>query len=186
MSRWSKIHDAHIATSFTESFAGIETLINEFLDSTRSSDQVEFFVSVYPGDFFRVSPLEKYQTVLRIHGNPFDKGSEPYQSANLVRRIRNYFVHYEPEWLAVNENEPDSDIGRELITKDFELNPFREEDPFFPGKCLSYGCAKWTFSKSMDFVEEFLKRVDSQDYFQRREWLERELRLDWEELDPNW
>lgn len=187
--RWQPIHDAHIITSFTESYAGVETAINEYLNRGNLNEGTLDFIHAYPGDFiYKEGTLDKFQTVLKASGcEPFETGSEPYQSVNLVRKMRNYFVHHDPEPIEVRGEEPATKLGRSLKTKDFELNPFRPSDPFFPGKCLSYSCAAWVFESCMDFMAEFSSRVDGADLFgKRKEWLERELRLDWEELDPNW
>ena len=42
----------------------------------------------------------------------------------------------------------------------FVLNPFFENssNPFYPYKCLSYGCAYWSILSSYNFVEDFYSK----------------------------
>lgn len=80
------------------------------------------------------------------------------------RALRNALVHYEREWIT-NISEIDSDevtvskFEEKLMGK-FPLNPLvGEENPFFPYRCLGYGCAKWALTNSVRFADEFFSRM---------------------------
>lgn len=190
--RWQVIHDSHVITSFISSFAGVEAAINEFIQSPfdfELSSKFEEIRSAYPGDFIHhQSTLAKFQLVLLYTNHkPFDKGSEPYQSINLIRQIRNYFTHHEPEYVEVQEGNPETRLGRALQTKNFDLNPFREDEPFFPGKCISHGCAKLVLDAVLNFLNEFYSRMDThKPYGSWENELREEMEPGWTDREPNW
>ncbi|WP_126664353.1 hypothetical protein [Haloterrigena salifodinae] len=111
----------------------------------------------------RPPTLKKYQLLLVYSGNePFDTGSQPFQDIDTIQALRNYFVHYEPDWITPepsNDSEHiEHEIGSRLQGK-FELNPLASDSQeFFPTKCLSSGCAKWSIERSIEFADQFYDR----------------------------
>lgn len=190
--RMSVIHDSMVISSIIESYAGVEATINEAIDTESNlfweyHEDLRPFFDAYPGDFIREeSTMKKYQIILYItDSDPFEPGKEPYQSANIVRRLRNYFIHHDPEFAGGSPEEPDTRLGKALKTKDFELNPFHDGYQFFPGNCLSYGCAQWAFAVCLDFIDKFYGRIEIEPQFELwREILEEELSTDWSSSIP--
>ncbi|GAG83871.1 unnamed protein product, partial [marine sediment metagenome] len=108
--------------------------------------------------------LKKYQKALTLAEKEiFDEEKNLYQNVDSLRQLRNNLVHYEPEWSKVQLAEdyiPLSDLAIELYSK-FELNPLTPaSSPFFPHRCLSYGCCKWGIESSIAFTDEFCKRTE--------------------------
>lgn len=102
------------------------------------------------------SLLEKYELVLVLARKPImDKGKEPYQPVDDLIQVRNTMVHYRPEW---SFGEPLS-LEKRLRGK-FDLNPLAPQGSiFFPYLCLSFGCSKWAIESSLQFTDEFYKRI---------------------------
>jgi hypothetical protein len=105
--------------------------------------------------------MQRYQLILSIlDREKFDKGRKPWQDINTIRRLRNYFVHYEPEIFSTsNKEEVTHRIGSALQGK-YKTNKLRDEsDPFFPNRALSYGCTYWAISSAIEFTNEFYNRL---------------------------
>jgi hypothetical protein len=70
----------------------------------------------------------------------FDAGAPPYQDVNLLVKLRNNLVHYEPEWV---KNPSSDDFGADDIHRyekrlggKFIANPLTGQgNPFYPDKC---------------------------------------------------
>ena len=106
--------------------------------------------------------LSKYQIALLLCGKKqFDKGTNPYQDADRLVRLRNALFHYKPEWdseLKTHRKLKDSLDGR------FDISPFsHENDIFFPKKCLGHGCAAWAVQGTKNFINSFYIKMDLQD-----------------------
>ncbi len=92
-----------------------------------------------------------------------------FQRADLLVNLRNAYIHYFPKWRAVlSENllvervdEPDIDVLRNRFPLN-QLLTFGSSHPFFPEKCLGYGCAAWSVNASIQFVEEFYKEINKE------------------------
>lgn len=126
--------------------------------------------------------LEKYQIALKLLGKEeFKKGYDPYQSAQLLIDLRNALVHYVPVTTVIrldHNKVGNSELEKKLKNK-FKTNPFvpkfpvfpanqperRFDYPFFPGRCLGYGCAKWASERSLSFVNEFFTRLNLKWYY---------------------
>jgi len=117
-----------------------------------------------------MSTPQKYQTILALSDEEkFDKGSQPYQDIDVLRRLRNYFVHFNPEFYEEDQEEVQHQLGSALQGK-FDLNPLADEsDPYFPHKCLSSGCAEWAIETSVDFSDSFFNKFDLEPDYQRRD-----------------
>jgi hypothetical protein len=91
----------------------------------------------------------------------FKKGQPPCQDVSTLIVIRNVLIHYKPAWASAEEEQADKKILSLQQEKKFSLNPLisGQSDPFFPDKCLSYGCARWAVNTSIQFVEEFFTKM---------------------------
>ncbi|WP_141658569.1 hypothetical protein [Streptomyces mutabilis] len=110
------------------------------------------------------SLLERAQLVLHLlRRDPFNKGEEPFQSADVLRRLRNALVHYRPEWRAVGGGRGDDRIAKDLTNLSIAPHPFATEGhSFFPDRCLGHGLASWAWKTSLAFTDDFLTRVGVQ------------------------
>lgn len=184
-------HRSLVISSITSCVSFLEAFINEVYDDAiikyqmESNDEVEQSyqgiteTSVIEGDSLeilydfdkelfgtiqrQISFLQKYQLLL-VFGSvsPFNKGEYPYQEVNTLRRLRNYFVHFEPEEWVSKSDEPNIEhkIGSSLQGK-FNDNPLAgPSQPNFPHKMLSYGCTKWAILTSVDFADQFCARMN--------------------------
>jgi hypothetical protein len=100
--------------------------------------------------------IDKYQTALTLIGRQkLDSSREPYQSVWALIALRNALTHWKPEW--ESDQEVNKTLARKLRGK-FPENPFAtKSSTFFPTKCLSAGCAKWSVNSVYSFVDQFAK-----------------------------
>ncbi|NUC71662.1 hypothetical protein HTZ84_04940 [Haloterrigena sp. SYSU A558-1] len=173
-------HDIYVVNSVTSTVSFLEAVVNEFydthLDIAEESNELAFdrdrekiavqnddfydlltkFDKIEDQDFERLPVLKKYQYLLSFSGNnPFDHGSEPYQSTYLVKQWRNRLVHAQVEWIDFGEG---PSFAKSLEGK-FEKNPIGTDLPF-PRSYLSYDCSKWCIESAFEFVEEFYNRMN--------------------------
>lgn len=167
--------------SITSCMSFLDSIINEFVDDVsrgvlaiykedeETDNKTDFDSSHYDMfenledeilDWRNMPTLKKYQVILIVFGKePFDRGSQPFQDVDIVRRLRNYFVHYNPEMYKHHQEEVQHRLGSALQGK-FELNPLADEsDPYFPDKTLSHGCTEWCIGTVVEFTDEFFKRL---------------------------
>ena len=110
--------------------------------------------------------LKKYQFALKFAQQPiFIKNEPPYKDVGLLIRLRNELVHYKPETLGGTDIH---DLQGELETK-FPINALMANsgNPFFPDKCLGYGCAKWALISSKTFADEFFNKLGLTPHYKR-------------------
>ncbi|MER5638861.1 hypothetical protein ABT095_18090 [Kitasatospora sp. NPDC002227] len=109
--------------------------------------------------------LDKFQLVLHLLGKqPFDRGAQPYQDAQLLVQLRNVLVHYKPRWRPGGDDSGQSiqasGLTKGLADRKFSLNPFTGQgNPFFPDKCLGHGCTTWALTAALDFADGFFARL---------------------------
>jgi hypothetical protein len=72
-------------------------------------------------------------------------------------------MHYKPDWIVANDGQVDQKYLHDLERKfsaSFAGNPFvHESTAFLPYRCLSYGCAAWSVTTSITFVNEFFEKL---------------------------
>lgn len=119
------------------------------LDTPTKNLMVELWKLKIPVDgkdsvFDKYSIIEKFQLALHLaRKDLFKKGQPPYQDVSTLVVIRNVLIHYKPVWASAEEEQADKKILSLQQEKKFSLNPLisGQSNPFFPDKCLSYGCA---------------------------------------------
>jgi hypothetical protein len=117
----------------------------------------------------RASFIDKFVVALSLADKQlFDKGHAPYQAIPVLRDLRNNLVHFKPE-TTTGDPQKYRKWEKRLKCQRFALNPWYQEttEPFFPYKCLSYGCAEWAVSKSVQFADEFCNRMEIDPTYQR-------------------
>jgi hypothetical protein len=115
--------------------------------------------------------LEKYEIFLELaRKKAFDRGIAPYQDVQAMIDLRNALMHHEPEWMLVGSTAPpqpaDAHILEKRLKGRFKTNPLTAAgNPFYPDKCLGYGCAKWCVESSINFVDQFCKGLGTKPTF---------------------
>jgi len=188
-------HRSLTISSIISTICFLESIINEFYDAilqhaedsspmvshsslngieesaigTEGIQQISNLDAVIGGDIQRNMPaMKKYQLLLSLSGSEiFEKGQNPWQDVNTVRRLRNYLVHYSPEEYSVEiSNTKGSDITHDLgsaLQGKFDENPLMSDhQPYFPNKVLSYGCTRWSITSTVNFTDEFFNRLDQE------------------------
>jgi len=134
------------------SFSAIEAAVDEAEDDlalpTELSDALD-----------RSPTLEHAQALLAHRGSPtFDKGAEPFQSAELLRALRNGLVHPKAEW--DNARDRNRQLSRKILGARLGLSPFQQDpDLAFPHGCMSAEVASWTASSARQFIRELRSRL---------------------------
>lgn len=102
--------------------------------------------------------LEKYQQALKmLELNKFQKADAAYGNALILMQLRNWFVHYKPNWDAPRSNA--IDLVSALAGR-FSLSPFvPSTGDFLTQQCMSAGCAQWIVETVGVFVREFGRRT---------------------------
>lgn len=159
-------HRAFVVAAVMQSCAGLEAEIAEVaahgpghhLGSNGVDARARDFLQPMEDMINGQGVLERYQLVLHLLGkDKFDKGSEPFQSAALLVRLRNELVHYKSRWGADMASVTLFDSLRQLKHR---KPPFvSEHSNFFPHQCLGADCALWSVRVALDFIGDFYKRL---------------------------
>lgn len=117
--------------------------------------------------------LEKYQIALALSNKKeFDLGISLIQNITVLIKLRNALVHYEPESVITKNITETSIIKKQKLEQQlkgrFKLNSYTGIDnPFFPDKCLSLGCALWALNTSINFTDAFFMKLGILPTYQR-------------------
>jgi hypothetical protein len=114
----------------------------------------------------RYSVLDKFQIALTLARKPFDTNTVLYQDIKILITIRNELTHFELVWERGEDFALATDkkilqgLQRNKPSK-FALNPLLSGPsiPFFPDKCLSYGCTEWAVKNCINFITLFASRI---------------------------
>jgi hypothetical protein len=145
----------NVLASVLLSVASLEANINELLADKGNIPGINTSAEEVVVELLEQSSiLDKYQSFLRLRGfKVMDGGSEPFQSAAVLVRLRNSLVHFKPEWH--DEQNHHARIGSNLLGK-FELSPFfKASDVVFPERSMSAGCANWAVCTALSFMKTF-------------------------------
>lgn len=172
---------AYATGAVISSFSFLEAQINQvFLKASRinagglrswldglDNEKVKFLGEIWDTKTLKVaesaSVLDKYNLALRFLGKQTfenEKGQDPYQSANLLRKLRNALVHTKPEPQQIAPP-----VAGEMEKRYRNLFPeselfSRTHNAYWPDKCLGYGCAQWSVSTALAFADEFFNRLE--------------------------
>lgn len=106
--------------------------------------------------------LRKYQIALILADKEvLESDKQPYQDVDLLIELRNALIHYEPETVLAYSDEGKVDIQKfeKKLKGKFSTNPLALGHAFFPSKCLGHGCAKWAVNSTIEFADEFFRRM---------------------------
>lgn len=93
-----------------------------------------------------------------------DRGALIYQNIGLLIGLRNALIHYEP--ISSTSTAEASQALEEKFRGKFPLNPLTgSKTPFFPERCMGYGCAKWAVESSISFVDHFCTQLGIEPVF---------------------
>ena len=173
-------HRSYVVAAILSSTTYLESTINEiYADCSEegaswhllesSPTHRKIIGSLWCDEIRRLPTLRKYQLALRSGSlAEFDEGQAPYSDAALQVRLRNALVHYEPDWV-YTERSDGTPLQQDQMHKweralraKFDLNPLAgEKYPFWPERCLSAGCARWSTMAVDRFVGDFRDRIGS-------------------------
>ena len=180
-------HKSYVTSALFAAVAFVEAEINEFfadmadervqgyddipeghIQGQLDSKVVDLLTDMWRGLIGRkYSTLDKYQLALTLtRSATFDSGAQPYQDIDDLISLRNAIMHPEPEWVVTQSGDPEvmptvQKLEKRLSDKNFALSPFYNDkgNPFFPDKCLSYGCSKWAIEACLAFTDDFFERL---------------------------
>jgi len=167
-------HRSYVIGSIIASNSFLEAVVNEFLtdvyeereitislDKNIKSALKKLYKEIVASKGF-MPTLEKYQNTLEKMGkDSFDKGKTPYQNVHYATLLRNQLVHAVSIKQSLGEKNTHS-LEAKLRTKKFTLNPLipaTSQNPFFPDKCLGYGCAEWVLDNCKKLTDSFFKKI---------------------------
>ncbi|MEZ4554043.1 MAG: IS1595 family transposase [Dehalococcoidia bacterium] len=112
--------------------------------------------------------LGKYEQLLELaSAGSLDHGSQPYQDARMLIRLRNTVVHYRPE---TSYSDDVGKLERRLQGK-FTGNRLMQGsgNPWWPDHCLGAGCAEWAHTAAKRFVDHVVDRLGIDPNYRRHE-----------------
>lgn len=135
------------------SFAAIEAALDEVAEDIGVPEELLAPIE-------RATTLERAQALLAFHGKPtFARGGEPFQSANLLRSVRNGLVHPKAEW--DHDMDLNVKLSGKILSLQVPLSPFwPDRDLAFPHGCMSAGFAGWSANAARVFIRELRARLD--------------------------
>jgi len=143
-------HESYVASIDAES----KRLMSDFWQFTEQRNRSAFNL------------LDKYQIALTfLRKQQFGSGHQPYQDAALVVKLRNELVHYKPRSLG---GDVEHTLVKQLARK-FQDNALMtgSGNPWFPNKCLGYGCTEWSIRSTTGYADEFFGRIGVVPNYQR-------------------
>ncbi|WP_043386798.1 helix-turn-helix domain-containing protein [Streptomyces mutabilis] len=149
-------HRTYAMGAVLTAFAFLEASVNEVLASA-AEEQLEMgggrggltaeeraalvgLQEAWPGR--GPSLLERVRLVLHLlRKTPFSRGEEPFQSADVLRRLRNALLHYRPEWRAVGAGGGDDKIAKDLAH--LSIAPIRSRPPATRSSRIGASATGW-------------------------------------------
>lgn len=140
------------SASIILAFSAIEAAIDEAEDDLAVPNELTRV-------FDRSPTLDRAQALL-AHMNcaPFNRGTDPFQSADLLRALRNGLVHPKAEWDSARER--NSKLSIKIVSANLPLSQFQTDPALaFPHGCMSAGVAQWAAASARRFVRELRSRL---------------------------
>lgn len=105
----------------------------------------------------RQNTLQLFNTLLRLIGKQeLDERQEPFQSANLVRSLRNLLVHPVPGRVVTYVEDPDSNLSvQQQIVRQLRGPLGLNRNATFPWDVLNSRCADWAVQSCEIFFRDF-------------------------------
>jgi hypothetical protein len=153
-------HRAHVVGAIMQATAALESEIWEVMVygpghhrgstkiDTAAADLLKPLADAIDGE----SVLERYGLVLHVlQKKPLARGSQPWQDADLVVRLRNEIVHYKSAWKSALDKKK---LVLQLAAKKHGP-PLFEKSELFPRAYLSATCAYWAVQSCAAFLDAF-------------------------------
>jgi hypothetical protein len=174
-------HHAYVLSAIVSAAGFLEATVNEFFKDAcdgltgeglylalLSAEAVQAMAATWRGtnEGSKLSALEKWQLMLVLSGHePLDRGSAPYQDAQLVTQLRNAILHFHPEHVAADE--PHKMEGR--LKGKFPDNRLMagSANPWWPDHCLGHGCAEWAARTALAFANRICGELGIEPNYQR-------------------
>ena len=174
---------SYVTSSIVSIASFVEAAINEFYcDVVDRSDRViyipedlrEQLKDIWNNEksFNRKPALVKYNRALKVlEAKEFEDNTEIIQNIKLLFELRNALVHFKPEsYTMFSSKAPSFDKQNKLSERlygKFEMSPFFKAsgNPFFPSKCLSYGCSSWGINNALIYVDEFHRKINLKPFY---------------------
>jgi hypothetical protein len=93
--------------------------------------------------------LDRYNPLALILDKVPDKGNAIWGDADLLIRIRNYFMHFKPAWEPTGEDP--QGLAKTCKNKFTLAEPYLTSQFSFPHACLTYNLAKWSIVTVLGF-----------------------------------
>ena len=165
-------HRAYVSTTVMQCAAAMETEAHEicvhgpgaYLGSDRMDKSAHAILFPIVEQVDNLSTLERFDLIMHTLGKvPFDRGKNPYQSAQLLVRLRNKLVHYKSSW---GTDMSEEKFFRALESLHHKAPPFTSGSMnFFPHRCLGADCAAWALATTLGFLEDVYERLGVQNRF---------------------
>ena len=170
-------HRAYVTSCIFSSVAFMEAAINEVFGDANDkhmsyidnlgAQATKSMAAFWKKSHRKASILYKYMVALDHVGQKrFDKGKRPYQEARLLIDLRNVLVHYKPKSLGSKgkQHKFEGNLKTRFATNQLMAGA---DNPFFPDKCLGYGCCEWAIRSSEAFTDDFFSRIGVTPNYQR-------------------
>lgn len=160
-------HRAYVTGAILSAVAFLEASINELYLEVQDhlvngSNGGKRRVLAVPAHFWsagaRPPVLHKYQLALVVaDAEPFDENRAPFRDADGLVALRDALVHSRPEWRDSHGRR--QNLERRLRAKFRHNGLMSEQDPEFPDRLLSAGCAEWAIRIAERFSVAFCQRM---------------------------
>jgi hypothetical protein len=152
---------SYALSTILSSTAALEGYVNEiFVDrSTHFPEYNQQLIDDIWAIKERRRIIEKYNFVLSLKDKGrFETKQKYYKDAELLIDLRNALVHFKPEWS--HEKGKHKELMTRLNNK-FPSSPFYKAAlTVFPDSFMSYGCAKWSVTTTVNFIGKFSEMAD--------------------------
>lgn len=111
--------------------------------------------------------VRKANFALMLADRPeFDLARQPAQDAELLRRLRNELIHYQPKFVPVKPAAP-TKLEQGLRAK---ISPNPLSLTLFPDWVLGHSGAEWATTTALKFIDEFFKKLGIHSFLDIRGW----------------
>jgi hypothetical protein len=175
-------HSSYVLSAIVSAAGFLEATINEFYKDAYdkhgltddgylvplSAGTVQAMAATWSGsnEGSKLNALEKWQLMQIFSGQePLDRGSQPYQDAQLVIQLRNAILHYRPEHVAAAEPHK----MEERLRGKFPENRLMEgsANPWWPSHCVGHGCAEWAARSALALADQVCAELDIRPNYRR-------------------
>lgn len=147
--------EAHINEWFDDAHTYLGDPASKLLGGLREETQQEM-AKLWP-DIKRKGTFDKYDRALALdHATALERGSEPAQSALLLGRIRNHYLHYQPDSVRDGVAEgADRSLSKQLKGRIAPPIWDSSVEDLFPSRALCPDLARWAVESSLSYADAF-------------------------------